>query len=33
MFLNILRVSNSNVLKVFLNEVASIGCTFVVAFA
>ena len=30
MFLNILRISASNVLKMFLNIVDSTGCTFVI---
>ena len=30
MFLNILRISASNVLKTLLNIIVSIGCTFVV---
>ena len=29
MFLNILRISASNVLKMFLNIIVSIGCTVV----
>ena len=30
MFLNILKISASNVLKTFLNIIVGIGCTFVI---
>ena len=30
MFLNILRITASNVLKMFLNIIVGVGCTFVI---